>query len=116
MAVYSVDIKSPAQGAAVSPQFTVDVEVGRDDQEAIMVLVAVEKAPPIDVYAPWDELSKDYWLVCEPSGQFLFHHVVSGAVGAYFVRARASITKSGDLWSDWTADGQNLEITVRSGS
>jgi hypothetical protein len=117
MAVYDVDIKSPAQGARVTPRFTVEVEVGRDDQEPIMVLVAVEPTPPVDVDALWDESSKGYWLVCTPhsrDGRFKFSCTVDRRAGAYFVRARASV--SGNPWCEWKADEQRITITVRATS
>lgn len=113
MTVYSVDITDPAKGAMVKLGFIVNVEVGRDDNDAIKVLVAVEENPPTDVHEPWDGSSKSAWLVCTQDSQFRFHYPVTRPAGTYFVRARASITKSGSAWKDWKADDQRIEITVR---
>src|SRR5438045_741049 len=104
MAVNSVEITSPVKEAVVNLTFPVAVNVWRDGNPAMMVLVAVEKAPPTDEDESWDELSPGYWQVCTQDSQFHFHCNVSRAAGAYFVRARASITKSGNIWSNWTAD------------
>jgi hypothetical protein len=117
MAVRSVEITSPVNGAVVSLTFSVAVNVWRDGNPAIMVLVAVEQVPPTNEDDPWDELSPGYWQVCTQDSQLHFHCNVSRAAGAYFVRARASITKlvnHNTIWIDWTADAQRIEITARA--